>query len=214
MTVRSICLSVDEVFRLMLAQKQAQERDESPNPGIRQVMIHRLSASPPGGLPTEQDGSQRVTEWVEEVHRHNSVLAGNEISDDELEHDRSRTNLTDSQLESDDDGVGVISPLNKEHISMALHDGNIQQQKMEDTTGVVVSNRFDFLVTKGKQRASIPLSFKEMNTVQSNNEATKTKNVSKSQSLEIPPGFSNIQIPLSPREKLNLRVSPRNRGFI
>lgn len=195
----------------MLAQKQAQEREELTDPGVRQVMLRRLSASPPGGLPTEQ--TKRTNEWAREAQRRH--LEGKEEVEDQQEDN-------DQTWESSDNENGsgmLLNPLQRESLIAAQHDGNVQQQEMEDTTGVVVSDRLDLLVPKGRQRTSIPLSMKEkvtMNIVSPENK--KGNEVPKSKSFEIPSSTKQVtqlpprvlynEMPQSPRERLLLRVSP------
>lgn len=79
-------MSVDEIFRLLLAQKQAREREneEQQEPGVRPVMIHRLTTSPSGVVHSssaEQDIRRHSREDTKPSRRRSNV----EISPQEPE---------------------------------------------------------------------------------------------------------------------------------
>lgn len=71
-------MSVDEIFRLLLAQKQAREleNEERQEPGVRPVMIHRLATSPSGVVHSssaEQDISRHSREDTKSGRRRSNV---------------------------------------------------------------------------------------------------------------------------------------------
>ena len=71
-------MSVDEIFRLLLAQKQAREREneEQQEPGLRPVMVDRLTTSPSGMVHSssaEQDISRHSREDTKPRRRRSNI---------------------------------------------------------------------------------------------------------------------------------------------
>ena len=60
----------------------------------------------------------------------------------------------DTSDESEDEVVEMVTPIHPTK-GLTHHDGNVQSQKLEDTTGVKVPDRHDILIPKSKARTSI-----------------------------------------------------------
>lgn len=137
------------------------EQIEAPDPAIRPVMKHRLSTSPSGGLGyVSSDDANNITDgWTREVHRRvSSPENPQEMLDRQffgMHHSQVAQQISISSANTSTDDL-IYPPLSQQSINGAeLHDGNVQWQELESTDGVVVSDRMDVLIQKGKKRATI-----------------------------------------------------------
>lgn len=164
---------MNEIFRLLLAQKQAKDQQESPDQVVRHVMIHRLSPSPSDGmaLPSSQEPPIITDGWTREIrrrgssidnphellekqfagmqhHNHSSTIESHSMDRVDLPEQVSMSSLHESESDC------LMSPL-PHHNDVIVHDGNILQQELECTDGVVVSDRMNLLIPKERKRAAI-----------------------------------------------------------
>ena len=141
------------------------EQNEAPDPAMRPVMKHRLSTSPSVGWGfISADDSSNITDgWTREVHRRvSSIDNPQEMIDKQfsgMHHSTGDPIQSLSQhisLSSENSSYVLTSPTKQVNITkLETHDGNVQKQELESTDGVVVSDRMDMILQKGKKRATI-----------------------------------------------------------
>jgi hypothetical protein len=177
--VRSICRSVVEIFQLMLAKEKAME--DSRDPGMRQVMMRRLSTSPSKTINLPQDYN-RTDEWCEDViQRHNS------------------SGFEEAYSECNTEGDSMVSPLQTENVPAARHDGNVQQIQLENTEGMAVPNVMSkLLIPKGKQRTSLNSMTSSLMSQSPSLQMMTPGGIPQSQSLDVIPMSSIKKTPQSP----------------
>lgn len=158
-----------------MVQKQAREQSESPDPVVRQVMRRRLSTTAEGLHNTSLEqtdggGGPNVTDgWAREMRRRTSSNPQEALERQfaSMQHD----NLPSSPLgpllnasvsslqDSFSDGSSLVSPLRHrsgmEEVTANVHDGNVQQQELENTENVIVGDRMELIMPKEKKRPGI-----------------------------------------------------------
>ena len=113
--------------------------------------------------------------------------------------------------ESEDEVVEMVTPIHPTK-GLAHHDGNVQSQKLEDTTGVKVPDRHDILIPKPKTRASLFVmsSSDDENTLKKANTASpvnERESYTHNRSTPAPSvSLLSDKVPRSPNELLAFKV--------
>lgn len=111
-----------------------------------------------------------------------------------------------SSDESEEEVVAMITPIHPTKGLAHHHDGNVQNQELEDTTGVKVPDRHDILVPKSKARTSIFSMGSQSSSTENTLQKVHVASPIKEHSPTLSRSLLSDRVPQSPSELLQFKV--------
>ena len=159
---------------------------------------------PPGVIRSLRHHQQEPPIVVQSPHNQHQQPAG--VNHTSQAHQPVHEFSSSSESDGEEEGSNIVLPLHVNQVS--CHDGAVHHQAMADTTNVVVPDRRDILVPKGKGRTSLldnqDLFLPDANLLPG---TLAPSGLSKQPDLTTPPSSPGHMVePRSPSELLALRV--------